>query len=94
MSGYGSLMSMELATTDLSEIKAFVGALQLFHLGVSWGGHESLVYAPVISYARELPADRFAEMGIIPGLIRLSLGMEDVDDLLADLRQALQHITA
>jgi len=93
MSGYGSLMSIELATTDLSEIKAFVEGLQLFHLGVSWGGHESLVYAPVISYAKELPPDQFAAMGIIPGMIRLSLGMEDATDLLDDLLQALQHIS-
>lgn len=89
MTGYGSLLSFELKTTDLAKIKTFVNALKLFHLGVSWGGHESLVYAPVISYAKELPPERFADMGIVPGLIRISVGLEDVEDLIADLEQAL-----
>lgn len=89
MSGYGSLLSFELATEDIEEIKAFVNGLSLFHLGVSWGGHESLVYAPVISYAKELPPEQFDAMGIVPGLIRISVGLEDINDLKKDLLQAL-----
>ena len=54
MSGYSGLLSCELATADIEEIKAFVDSLYLFKLGVSWGGHDSLVYAPVISYLKEL----------------------------------------
>jgi len=92
MKGYGSLLSIELDTEDLSRIKAFVNALKLFHLGVSWGGHESLVYAPIISYAKELPPDQFAAMGIVPGMIRLSIGLEDENDLKQDLLQALTQL--
>ncbi len=92
MSGYGSLMSFELNTNDLAKIKSFVDGLQLFHLGVSWGGHESLVYAPVISYAKELPPERFDAMGIVAGLIRISVGLEDPKDLIEDLDAALAMI--
>lgn len=92
MSGYGSLISFELATNDLGKIKSFVNGLELFHLGVSWGGHESLVYAPVISYAKELPPERFDAMGIIPGLIRIYVGLEEPIDLIDDLQKSLDMI--
>lgn len=92
MDGYGGLFSIILDTTDLKKIKKFVNTLKLFKLGVSWGGHESLVYAPVISYARELTPNQFDAMGIIPGLIRLSIGFEDTEDLADDLFRALKKI--
>ena len=92
MTGYGGLMSFELKTKDLTEIKTFVNALELFKLGVSWGGHDSLVYAPVISYLKELSPDKFAAMGINASLIRISVGLEDYEDLIADLSSALAKI--
>ena len=93
MSGYGGLLSFELATENLDQIKAFVNKLKLFALGVSWGGHDSLVYAPVISYLKELSPDNFKAMGIVPGLIRLSIGLEHTDDMKADLEAAFLEIT-
>jgi len=92
MTGYSGLMSFELDTDDISKIKAFVNALQLFALGVSWGGHDSLVYAPVISYLKELTPDKFAAMGITPSLIRIYVGLEHPEDLIADLEQALSLV--
>jgi len=92
MSGYGGLMSFELATKDISKIKNFVNALQLFKLGVSWGGHDSLVYAPVISYLKELSPENFHAMGINESIIRVSVGLEDKEDLIADLEIAFQSI--
>lgn len=92
MSGYGSLLSIVLNTEEIPKIKAFVDTLELFKLGVSWGGHESLVYAPVISYVKELDESQFKAMGIIPSLIRLSIGLEDTDDLKNDLQNALSKI--
>lgn len=89
MSGNSGLLSFELDTDDMDKIKAFVNALELFKLGVSWGGHDSLVYAPVISYAKELSPDKFEAMGIKPSLIRISIGLEDVNDLIGDLDRAL-----
>jgi len=89
MTGYSGLMSLELATKDISKIKAFVDGLKLFKLGVSWGGHDSLVYAPVISYLKELSPDQFAAVGINESIIRISVGLEDKEDLVKDLDNAL-----
>jgi len=89
MTGTTGLLGFELATDNLSEIKRFVDALRVFRLGVSWGGHESLVYAPAISYLKELPPERFAALGIAAGTMRISVGLEHADDLVEDLAHAL-----
>ena len=92
MTGYTGLMSFELATKDISKIKAFVNSLKLYKLGVSWGGHDSLVYAPVISYLKELSPDQFAAFGINESIIRISVGLEAPEDLVDDLEQAFRHL--
>lgn len=92
MTGNTGLMSFELATTDVDKIKLFVNTLQIFKLGVSWGGHDSLVYAPVISYLKELTPDKFESKGINASIIRISVGLEDKEDLVDDLKQALERI--
>ncbi|MFC6634181.1 PLP-dependent aspartate aminotransferase family protein [Microbulbifer taiwanensis] len=89
MSGFSGLMGFELATDELDSIKRFFNALELFRIGVSWGGHESLVYAPAIGYLREQSPDRLADMGIFLGNMRISVGLESADDLIADLDRAL-----
>ena len=94
MVGTTGLLGFDLATDDLARVRAFVDALDVFGLGVSWGGHESLVYAPAISAARELPPERFAELGVAAGTVRISVGLEHPDDLVADLDQALRHVSA
>ena len=92
MTGYSGLMSFQLKTDDLVSIKAFFNGLQLFQIGVSWGGHESLIYAPAISYLKELSEDQFKGMGISVGDMRISVGLEDPDDLVNDLKQALELV--
>lgn len=92
MTGYGCLLSFELATTDISKIKSFVNGLKFFKLGVSWGGHDSLVYAPVISYLKEMPQEQFESRGINASLIRISVGLENVEDLIADLNNNLDLV--
>ncbi len=92
MRGHSGLLSIELATDDPAQVRAFVDALDLFKLGVSWGGHESLVYAPLISYLREMGEEAFRKSGIPAGLVRLSVGLEDVRDLQHDLEQALKKV--
>ncbi len=92
MSGYSGLMSFRLATEDIDKVKRFFNELKLFHRGVSWGGFESLVYAPAISYIKELSPEQFANMGISLGDIRISVGLENVDDLITDLASALNKI--
>jgi len=92
MSGYSSLMSFKLKTTNLDQIKSFFNSLKIFKIGVSWGGHESLIYAPAISYLKELSLEQFEGLGISLGDMRISVGLENVDDLIADMEQALEKI--
>lgn len=92
LKGYTGLMSFRLATNDVNKVKAFVNTLKLFQLGVSWGGHESLVYVPAISYLKELSATQFDNLGISLGDVRISVGLEHVDDLIQDLNTALAYV--
>ncbi len=92
MNGYTGLLSFRLATEDLDKVKSFFNSLNLFHKGVSWGGFESLVYAPAISYIKELSPEQFKNMGISLGDIRISVGLENVADLIDDLGSALEGI--
>ncbi|WP_223549957.1 PLP-dependent aspartate aminotransferase family protein [Aestuariivivens sp. NBU2969] len=92
MTGYGGLMSFQLKTFDLNKIKTFFNNLNLFQIGVSWGGHESLIYAPAISYLKELSKEQFEGMGISLGDIRISIGLENTEDLVDDLYNGLKLI--
>ncbi len=94
MSGSSGLLGCTLATNDIEQIKAFFDSLEVFQIGVSWGGHESLIYAPAISYMKELPREQFAKMGLALGDMRLSAGLENKDDLVNDLEQALERISS
>ncbi|EAR02504.1 trans-sulfuration enzyme family protein [Maribacter sp. HTCC2170] len=92
MTGSTGLMSFNLKTENLVEIKSFVNRLSVFQIGVSWGGHESLVFVPAISYLKELDEKQFKNMGISLGDIRISVGLEHVDDLITDLKDSLDLI--
>lgn len=92
MSGYTGLLSFRLKTENLDKVKAFFNGLEIFRIGVSWGGHESLIYALAISYVKEMTAEQFAATGLAYGDMRISVGLEDVEDLVADLTQALSLI--
>jgi cystathionine beta-lyase/cystathionine gamma-synthase len=86
-------MSLELGG-DLAAAARFVDHLKLFHLAASLGGTHSLVSVPVASSHFALtPAER-AEAGVTEGMVRLSVGIEDSVDLIADLDQALAHASA
>jgi len=93
MQGFTGLLSFKLGTDNLDKIKAFVNTLRLFQIGVSWGGHESLIYVPAISYLKELNTEQFKNMGISLGDVRISVGLENVDDLMGDLERALRMIS-
>jgi methionine-gamma-lyase len=67
----------------------FLNALQLVHLAVSLGGTESLAEHPATMTHSDIPADVQPRMGITPALVRLSIGVEHYEDLVADLEQAL-----
>lgn len=87
MSGFGGMISIELGS--LERAVAVTKALRLFTLAESLGGVESLVCHPVSMTHGSVPVAQREKLGITPGLIRLSVGIEDADDLLEDLKQAL-----
>jgi len=90
MRGFGGMISLELGSLDRA--RRFVEAVRLFALAESLGGVESLIGHPAsMTHASVPPAMREA-MGLTDGLVRLSVGIEDTDDLLGDLEQALAAV--
>ena len=81
------MISIELGS--LEQAKAFTERIKLFVLAESLGGVESLVCHPVSMTHGAVPVEQREKLGITEGLVRLSVGIEDVDDLIADLNQAL-----
>jgi len=92
MSGFGGMISVELGTRERAA--HVLGRVRVFSLAESLGGVESLISQPAEMTHASVPPDRRAALGITPGLIRLSCGVEDVGDLLADLEQAFAGIPA
>ncbi|MDN6876675.1 cystathionine gamma-synthase [Pseudomonas citronellolis] len=91
MNGFGGMISMDLAT-DLAGSKRFLENVRIFALAESLGGVESLIEHPAIMTHATIPPATRAELGIGDALVRLSVGVEDVEDLRADLAQALARI--
>ena len=91
MSGFGGMVSFDLES-DLPAARRFLENTRLFALAESLGGVESLVNHPAIMTHGTVPKDRREELGITDSLIRLSVGIEDVDDLIADLETALDAV--
>lgn len=88
MDGFGAVVSFMLRG-GLAEVGTFMNALDVFTLAESLGGVESLAGHPATMSHSNLTAGRRAQLGILDNLIRLSPGIEDIDDLLADLDYAL-----
>ena len=91
MSGFGGVVSFEIEG-DLESTGAFVDALRLPCIGPSLGGVESLVEQVALQSYYELTTEQRRQIGISNELVRYALGIEDTDDLIADLQQALEKI--
>jgi len=89
--GYGGMISVELKT-DLAGARRFLETVRIFALAESLGGVESLIEHPAIMTHATIPADVRARLGIGDALVRLSVGIEDVEDLRDDLAQALAAV--
>lgn len=89
MNGFGGMISM-LIDGDLDDAKRFLSRCEIFTLAESLGGVESLIEHPAIMTHASIPVEKRQELGILDGLIRLSVGIEHIDDLKADLDRALQ----
>lgn len=85
--GFGGMISFVLRG-GLDESRKFLTACQIFTLAESLGGVESLIEHPAIMTHASIPADRRAALGIADGFIRLSVGIEDLSDLQADLERS------
>ncbi|HEY1327648.1 MAG TPA: PLP-dependent aspartate aminotransferase family protein [Casimicrobiaceae bacterium] len=91
MHGFGGMISADLAT-DLAGTRRFLERCEIFALAESLGGVESLIEHPAIMTHASIPAEQRAALGIGDSLVRLSVGVEGVDDLARDLRRALDAI--
>ena len=89
MSGGSGIVTFEL-DADLETTTAFVSGLEVFALAESLGGIESLVDHPASMTHASIPREEREKVGILDGLVRLSVGVEHVDDLLADLDRSLR----
>ena len=91
MSGYGGVVSFDI-DGDLQRARSFVHALELPFIAPSLGGVESLVSHPASVSYYDLSRDQRLAIGIKDELIRYSLGIEDVDEIIADIEQALNKL--
>jgi cystathionine gamma-lyase len=89
MNGFGGMMAVRLKG-GLAESRRFLERCRIFALAESLGGVESLAEHPAIMTHASLPPEVREQLGISDSLVRLSVGVEDVQDLAADLRQALE----
>ena len=91
MRGFGGMIAAYLKT-DLAGTRRFLERCELFTLAESLGGVESLIGHPALMSHASLPAQRRAELKLTDNLVRLSVGIEDVEDLIADLDRALAAV--
>ena len=90
MTGFGGMITIELGTRERAA--TMLGRVRLFSLAESLGGVESLISHPASMTHASVPDDRRARLGITDGIVRLSCGVEDANDLLADLESAIKGL--
>src|SRR5215831_12853445 len=88
MTGFGGMIAFDLGSLDRA--RTFLGRVRLCSLGESLGGVETLISHPATMTHASVPAEDRARMGITDGLVRISVGIEDVEDLITDLETAFQ----
>lgn len=92
MRDFGGMMSIILKDDSLDAAKRMLTSTHLFSLAESLGGVESLINHPASMTHASIPKAEREKVGVVDGLIRLSVGIEDVDDLIADLEKALAKV--
>jgi cystathionine gamma-lyase len=89
MRDFGGMISITLKGADLKETFRIASSFKVFSLAESLGGVESLINHPVTMTHASIPKEAREAVGVVDNLLRLSVGVEDVDDLLDDLKRAL-----
>jgi cystathionine beta-lyase/cystathionine gamma-synthase len=90
MRGFGGMLAFELGSLEAA--RRLLNGVKLHSLAESLGGVESLISHPATMTHASVPAERRAAIGITDGLVRISAGIEDLDDLKEDLIQALEQV--
>ena len=90
MNGFGGMVSFTFKSAKKQDAISFLENLKVFTLAESLGGVESLANHPALMTHASIPEDKRKEIGITDDLVRLSVGIEDIDDLLADIEQAFR----
>jgi cystathionine gamma-lyase/cystathionine beta-lyase/cystathionine gamma-lyase/homocysteine desulfhydrase len=90
MTGFGGMLAFE--TGSLENARTVLKSVRLCSLAESLGGVETLISHPATMTHASVPPEERQRLGITDGLVRISVGIEDVEDLLADLDQALAKI--
>ena len=88
MSGFGGMITF-LIKGGINEARNFLEKVKIFALAESLGGVESLIEHPAIMTHASVPPENRRQLGILDNLVRVSVGIEDIDDLIGDLKQAL-----
>ena len=89
MRGFGGMMSFTLKDDSIEAATKVLSSTKLFSLAESLGGVESLINHPAVMTHASIPREERIKNGLLDGLIRLSVGIEDADDLVEDLKQAI-----
>lgn len=89
-SGFGGMISFDIGSSE--RVDAFLEKLNLFTIAESLGAVESLISVPSRMTHASIPRDRRLALGITDGLVRISVGIEDTEDLTADVKQALDSL--
>ncbi|CAI8243595.1 MAG: Cystathionine beta-lyase [Bacteroidia bacterium] len=89
MRGFGGMISFTLVGNQIEDAKQIVKSTHLFSLAESLGGVESLIGHPATMTHASIPKEEREKSGVVDSLIRLSVGIEDADDLIADLEKAM-----
>jgi cystathionine beta-lyase/cystathionine gamma-synthase len=90
MRGFGGMISFELGSKDAAA--KFLNRVKLCSLAESLGGVETLISHPETMTHASVPLDVRTRLGITPGLVRISVGIEDIEDLIADLENAFEAV--
>ena len=89
MRDFGGMISFTIKDADLQETFRVASSFKVFALAESLGGVESLINHPTTMTHGSIPKEEREKVGVVDSLLRLSVGVEDIEDLLEDLKQAL-----
>jgi cystathionine gamma-synthase len=91
MTGYGGLITFLVKDADWQTTAAIIDRCKIPRIGPSLGGVESLIEQPMVMSYFDYPPEQRAAFGIHDNMIRMAVGIEDTQDLIDDLRQALEY---